>query len=109
MHILVAVELPMYRDAIAGALRMLRPRSVVVAVAPEELDEQIARFDPHLVVCSAPPETAPRRALTWIVLFRDGNATAHVDLGGQTRLVDNLPFEELLGIVDRTEALLVPA
>jgi hypothetical protein len=109
MRILVAVGFLMYRDVIAGALRKLRPQTVVVAVAPEDLAEQLARFDPHLVVCSAIPETAPRHPLTWVVLFTDGEATARVDLDGQTRDVDNLPFEELLRIVDRTETLLAPA
>src|SRR3712207_8414143 len=43
-----------YREFMASAVRMRRPRAEVVAAGLGGLGEKVIRFDPHLVICSRP-------------------------------------------------------
>src|SRR5439155_15198688 len=52
MRILVANEPRSYREAIAGAVQVLRPHLAVITVEPEDLDEEVMCHNPGLVLCS---------------------------------------------------------
>lgn len=49
---LVANDPRIYREVIAAALRELRPLVEVVVAEPEELDREVERVRPHLVICN---------------------------------------------------------
>jgi hypothetical protein len=52
IRVLVALELRTYREAIARALQYSRPRAGVSVSDPEELDWEMERLEPHVVICS---------------------------------------------------------
>ena len=65
-RILVANELTSYRQAIAIAIRELRPGAEVFEAAPEVLDGEVARLGPDLVICSRVTRTVERRTTNWV-------------------------------------------
>src|ERR687886_54246 len=56
MRVLVASEekYRIYRDSIARAIRNARPRIEVAVCDEEMLEAEVARFDPHLLICNSP-------------------------------------------------------
>jgi hypothetical protein len=59
MRVLVAFgdEHRAYREVIAAGIRILRPRTDVATATPAEIEGEIGRFDPQVVVCGQPYRT----------------------------------------------------
>ena len=120
MIVLVANEPRVYCQVISDALATLRPLVEVACAEPEELDEAVARLEPHLVICSraAHEEAAVWRSgclLCWIVLYPDGEDRAEIwTCGGGAdgegaaagRHLVGAEVGDLLSVVDETELLL---
>ena len=104
MRILVANDPCTYREAITGALRELRPHIEVSGIEPGDLDVEVARLRPDLVVCSR-ITAAVQALLAWIVLYPDGQNTAVIGAAGEQTLIDNVGFGDLLSAIDRIELL----
>ncbi len=51
-RVLIANEPPAYREVLALALQEMRVPADVTCVEPEDLDSEIVRLAPHLVICS---------------------------------------------------------
>lgn len=107
---LVANDPRIYREVIAAALRELRPLVEVVVAEPEELDREVERVRPHLVICNQ--ATAIVRGggcLCWVVLYPDGEDRAEVGgagvVGGAARLLTGVGVADLLSVMDETELL----
>jgi hypothetical protein len=68
MRVLVAFEdvRSAYSRAIARAIRELRPGLDVRSIVLEELERELVRFDPHVVVCSRPNGTHPSTRGAWV-------------------------------------------
>ena len=105
LRVLVANEPRAYRDAIAAALQELRPNVAVIPVEPHGLDGEIARLDPHLVVCSRLTEAVQARPLAWVMLYPDGEPWAVMSIAGQHMLVTGIEFQALLAVLDHTAQL----
>jgi hypothetical protein len=58
MRVLVAFEdvRSVYSDIFARAILLKRPRLDVRSSVLKELERDLVRFDPHVVVCSRPPQ-----------------------------------------------------
>ncbi len=104
MHILVAAEPRAYREVITGLLRELRPHIKVDAVEPDDLDPEVARLRPHLVVCSQ-ITVALQALLGWVMLYPGGENRAEIFTAGEWTTVDNVEFGDLLSVIDRVELL----
>ena len=105
IHVLLANEPRSYRDAMATALRVLRPRARVRAVEPDQLDGEVARHHPELVVCSELTPTVRAEALAWVLLYPDGARLAIRHVGDAEDTAGDLDLADLVDVVDRTEAL----
>ena len=106
MRILVANEPRCYREAIVGAVQALRPHLAVIAVETEDLDEEVMRHDPDLVLCSQLSKIVESWPCAWVVLYPEGETRAMVSIGGCRRTITaDLPFASLLSIIDETERL----
>lgn len=70
MRILVAWEdeYRIYRKVIAAVILILRPHVEVETAELDALKEQIARFDPQVVICSQPNTIYPAGRATCIEL-----------------------------------------
>jgi hypothetical protein len=110
MRALIANEPRVYREMISGALARLRPPIEVFCCAEaEDLDWEVARFGPHLVICSRLTESVRERYPCWVVLCPEGEDRAEVggSLGVAARLVAGVGVAELLSIVDEAAILLM--
>ena len=92
-----------YREVIAGAIGAVRPRFEVATAGVEALDEEVKRFDPHLVICNLPPASVER--IAWVELSLDPIRPSVVRVGGRCTEVRNPVLDTLLGVIDQIEDL----
>jgi hypothetical protein len=95
-----------YREAIASAIRILRPSAEVAASGLDELDEEVARLDPHLVITSLPADAVSGERLAWVELSLEPIRPTVVSIGGRSFTQSNPALEAILWVVDETEGLL---
>jgi hypothetical protein len=105
MKVLIAIEPRSYREAMGGALQGLRPHLDIVVAEPEDLWEEIIRFEPALVIADRPDtlQTAGRR--DWVEFRPYLEPPARVHLGGQRRDMKKVDLPDLLSVVDEAEEL----
>ncbi len=97
-----------YRDIIARAVRALRPALEVRSAALAEIERELRRFDPHVVVCSRPGGEYPGGRGAWVEIPTDDEATynkrlAQVCLDGERWKTEGPSLAELLAVLDRTQ------
>jgi hypothetical protein len=109
MRILVALgdEYRIYREMIAAAISILRPHVEVETAGLDELEEQIARFDPQAVICSRPNTIYPGGRPTWIELSLDLTQPTTVWVSGCYSELSSCALEGLLGVIEETERQLI--
>jgi hypothetical protein len=97
-RILVANELTSYRQAIALAIRDLRPELEVFEAAPDVLDGEVARLCPDVVICSRVTRTVERRATNWVELYPDCKSYSTFSVGGERRALEEVQLSDLLSL-----------
>lgn len=104
MRVLVSIVPLSYRESVALSLTRQRPHLETKIAAPEDLDQEVSSFKPHLVVCNEVTEAVRENVPSWVqILFKDGlDATISVD--GQDSEVHDISTEDLLRAVDETES-----
>jgi hypothetical protein len=106
MRALIANDPRVYRELIADALLRLRPLVEVSTAEPAELDREVERLRPHLVISNRTNAGVPTGCLTWVVLYPDEEDRAEIGgAGGHTALVTGIRVADLLSIMDETELL----
>jgi hypothetical protein len=102
MRVLIANELRSYREALAEALRHLRPEAEVVTAEPEGLESRVSRFAPHVVVCDRATGTV--HALpSWIELYPGYGSRSVVSARSERREVAEIQLSDLLDLVDQVD------
>jgi hypothetical protein len=89
-----------YRETIAAALRVLRPETEVKSTILEELEGELERFDPQVVICSGHKEVEPGIRLAWIELSIDPTMPNKISVGGRHYERTNPTMEELLKVIE---------
>jgi hypothetical protein len=109
MRILVALAPAMYRQTLAHILRTERPNDQVRLAAPQALDREASGFRPHMIVCNDDAsEVRGVSVPSWVVIRYHDSLSASVFLEGQdTRLIQDITHEDLLGVVQETQRLVV--
>ena len=110
MRILLAVAPKMYRETIANILRTERPNDDEVRLAdPQALDKETSLFRPHLIVCNDnASEVRDVSVPSWVVIRYHDHLSASVFVGGQdARLIQDIEIEDLLGVLEETQRLVV--
>ena len=111
MRALIANEPRVYREVISDALMRLRPfLEVFCCVEAEDLEREVARLGPHLVICSRLTESVRERCPLWMVIYPEGEDRAEIggdgSLGIAARLLSSgAGMAELLWVVDEAVAL----
>ncbi len=106
MRLLLANEPQSYRQVIAGAVRMLRPDiDVAFSVLPEDIDSEVLRLLPDMIVCSRLTPVVESSSSAWVLLYPNGVRMVVISVGGERETTDDLDLEGLLAVVDRTVAL----
>jgi hypothetical protein len=95
-----------YRDVIAAAMRILRPCAEVATSDLGALEEELARFDPHLVICSCPRPASSGGVDAWIEISLGLAGPARICIGGHYSEQQNPTLETLLASIDEVERLI---
>jgi hypothetical protein len=109
MRILLALAPTMYRQTLAHSLRRDRPDDDVHLADPQALDREASSFRPHLIVCNEDtPEVREVSVPSWVVIRYHDSLSASVFIEGQdTRLIQDISIEDLLGVVQETQRLVL--
>src|SRR5918997_2746652 len=102
-RVLVACELLSYRQALATALRELRPGAEVFEAEKEDLDREVERLGPDLVVCSRLTARVEDHAASWVELYPYHGRRSVVSVLGERSTVEEIQLSDLLSIIDRTQ------
>jgi len=102
VRILVACELRSYREAIAAAFRILRPSIEVFEAEEENLDREVGRLGPDLVLCSRLTARVEDSVPNWVELYPGCGSRSIVSLRGERSTIEEIQLSDLLYIVDRT-------
>ncbi len=105
MRVLISIAPLSYRQVLMLTLGRLRPRVEVFLALPEELDGEVERLAPDLVVCNAVTRKVRDRVVSWVEMIVYDGLGAHVCVGGTSSTLEDANTEELLAIVDETERL----
>jgi hypothetical protein len=89
-----------YRETIAAGLRILRSHIKVESVTLEALEEELERFNPHVVICSGNKDVELRRKRTWIELSLDPTQPTKISVGGRSLERINPGVDALVEIID---------
>jgi hypothetical protein len=95
-----------YREVIAATIRILRPHAEVATSDLDALGEEMARFDPHVVICrrSRPPTSSGVAA--WVELAVGLAGPARVCVGGRYSEQNSSTLDALLAVIDEVERLI---
>jgi hypothetical protein len=95
-----------YGEAMVGAVRTSRPGLEEVSLAHlRELEAELERLDPHLVVCGRPNTFDPGGRAAWVLLSDDPDEPSEVCINGHHRRLENPGLEEMLEIIDEAERM----
>jgi hypothetical protein len=95
-----------YGEAMVGAVRASRPDLEEVSLAHlRDLEAEVERFDPHLVVSSRANTLDPGARAAWVLLSDDPDDPSEVCIDGRHRRLENPGLEQILEIIDETEKL----
>ena len=110
VRILVTVKPRMYRESIALALHHRRPHFEVMLAPAASPDGRPGDFRPHMLVRNDTDGADMDRmgcVRCWVeILYSDG-MDARVSLNGEVWNIADISNEDLLGIADRTEELML--
>ena len=110
-RILVAFEddYRAYADALAKAIRAARPHLNVATAGLEAPQTEVTHLDPHLLICSSldPIFEQEGKLLAWVELSVDPHRPSKFCVSGRRWESLNPSLEELLGVIEETEQLLV--
>lgn len=102
-RILIALDLRSYHEMIAAAFRDLRPDVEVFDAEPNNLDREVLRVRPDLVVCSRATPLVKSRVPHRVELYPDHDSRSVVCVEGECSAVENIQLADLLSVIDRVE------
>ncbi len=105
LRILLTNEPRSYREAIASVIRALKSNTEAFVAGPEELEAEVRRLSPQLVVCSHATPTVELRSLVWVELYPDHGSISTVSIDGEHSTVADIELVDLVSTVDRAEYL----
>ena len=94
-----------YRGAIAGSIQALRPQVEVATVGLDALEEQLARFDPHLVISTLPVTAASGGRLAWVALSIDPLLPSVFWIRGCYSEQRNPAVDSLIAVIDEVQEI----
>lgn len=106
VRLLIAIAPTMYWETLELALLRYRPHVEVRITGPDDLDEEVTSFEPHIVVCNYVTPTIRWNVPSWVeVPYHSSNATIHVRGQGEST-VEDISVGDLFTVIDQTEELL---
>jgi len=103
-HVLVANELASYRESIAAVLRISLPCVEVFEAASADLNREVLRLRPELVICSRITSLVEARVPNWVELHPECRPFSTFCLGGERSVKEQVNLSDLLSVVDGAAA-----
>ncbi len=101
---LVANELASYREGIAAVLRFSFPDLEVFEATSADLNREVLRLRPELVICSRVTSLVKDRVPNWVELHPACGSFSTFCLDGELTVKEQVDLSDLLSIVDRSAA-----
>lgn len=98
--ILVANGPRSYREAIAGVLREVCTGGEVLVAEPEDLDLEVGRVSPGVVVCSRATALVKQEVFAWIELYPNGGRLSVISIDRKRWKVREVQLDDLLSFVE---------
>ncbi len=92
-----------YRGVITSGIKAVRPRTEVVSTCLEALEKDLARFEPHVVICTLSMITLSKRPMAWVELSLDQLRPSITCMGGRRFEQRNPTFDALIAVVDEVQ------
>ncbi len=105
VRVLLANEPPAYREVLALVFQELQLPVDVSCVEPEDLDDEIVRLSPHLVICSRLTGMLDAARIGWLLLYPDGETRAVLSMPGQRTELTDTDLNDILALVAQTSEL----
>lgn len=103
-HLLVANELASYRESIAAVLRFSFPDVEVFEATSADLNREVLRVRPEMVICSRVTSLVEDRVPNWVELYPECETLSTFCLEGERSVRDQVELSDLISIVDRPAA-----
>lgn len=100
-HILVANELTSYRESIAVVFRVYLPDLEVFEAPSADLNREVLRLRPELVICSRVAPLVEERVPNWIELHPECDPLSTFCVEGERFTKEQVNLSDLLAIVTR--------
>lgn len=101
-HVLVANELASYRESIAAVLRFSFPNLEVFEATSADLNREVLRVRPELVICSRATSLVKDRVPVWVELYPECEPLSTFCIYGESFAKEQVALPDLLSVVDRT-------
>ena len=102
---ILAIDLTSYREAIAAALAEMRPDVEIYQVGEEELDREVRRLLPDVVICSRLTELVKSRIPVWVELYPDCASQSTVCVRGTRMEFDDMQLSDIVSVIDQADRL----
>lgn len=99
VDILIGNNLPLYREVLVSMVRAARPDLAVKAVSHLDLDAEVARSRPALVICSAVSQAIVEHCPSWILLFPDQRDEAIFMIAGDKRVLPHAGIRDVIELL----------
>lgn len=99
-YLLIGNELPLYREVLSDAFRIMRPAIPVRAMAPADIDAAVICLPPWIVTCSTVTATIDDLAHAWILLHPSSKQPSVISVAGEQRTIPHPTFADLVQLVD---------
>lgn len=99
-HVLVANEFASYRESVAAVLRAMTRGVVVFEAESKDLNREVVRLRPDLVICSRVTSLVRDRVPNWVELYPERTTSSTFYVDGEKRAMEVVELADLLRAVD---------
>lgn len=107
-RVVIANEERSYREAIALVFERLRADLEVFVIDPKNLDREVKRLLPDLVVCSRLTPRVKTLVSTWVELYPNGMGHSNICVQGEPSTIYDVQLPDLLTLLDQTPTPVTP-
>lgn len=110
MRVLITIAPTMYWETLELTLLRYRPQVDVRIANPADLDQEVAAFEPQVVVCNEVTPAVRENVPSWVEVppSHSSDATIHI-LGQGESTIGDISSGDLFDVIDRTEEALSSA
>ena len=105
MRMLIAITPAMYQQILTLFVKERRPSIEVETTDLANLNPEVERFGPDLVICHEASTEVRKRVFAWIEIRYTNGLDAIMSLKGKETRIGDIDIEDLLAALDETEIL----